>query len=152
VTPALSESERARFHSKVDQRGPDECWPWMGGRTGDGYGVFHTGGKTHIATRIAVLVAGGEWPGRLHACHRCDNPGCVNPGHLFVATNAGNQRDKAIKGRGAKKLSFETVAEIRRRLETGARQSALAVEFGVSQPCISYIKRRAIWQHVGDAA
>jgi hypothetical protein len=79
-------------------------------------------------------------------CHRCDNPPCCNPDHLFVHTPAGNFRDRDRKGRGVvprtTKLSFEDVLEIRAALDDGATQRAVAARFGISQSQVSNISTR----------
>lgn len=88
-----------RFWANVDKRGPDECWDWKGGRAKrGGYGKLGIGNKTIVASRFSYELHHGP-AGELHVCHRCDNPPCCNPAHLFLGTIADNMRDKAAKGR-----------------------------------------------------
>jgi hypothetical protein len=93
------------FWSKVDKRGSDECWPWTGYHNHRGYARFSRrdkGGpsKGHPAGRMAwVLTYGKPFPAGRFACHRCDNPGCVNPAHIFPGTPLDNMRDMVAKGR-----------------------------------------------------
>lgn len=91
-----------RFWAKVDKRGPDECWPWLGG-TSDGYGVIGVGRRAEgvkRATHIAwTLEHGVPLPDGMDALHKCDNPPCVNPKHLFPGTQADNVKDMLAKGR-----------------------------------------------------
>ncbi len=100
--PPLDERAKTRFWSFVDKRGPDECWPWIGftthyNRGGMRFGRYKPGNIA--APRIAWAVANGNDPGDLLVCHTCDNPNCVNPGHLWLGTNADNTRDMFAKGR-----------------------------------------------------
>jgi len=89
-----------RFWSKVDQRGPDECWPWLATTDRRGYGVFYYEGRNQRATRIAWSLENGEpFPSDKDACHRCDNPGCVNPTHIWPGTPSENLKDDLAKGR-----------------------------------------------------
>ena len=88
-----------RFWSKVDQRGPDECWNWKASTT-NGYGVFWTGSKSVGAHRYAyVYKTGRPISSNTLICHHCDNPACCNPNHLFEGTAKDNFDDMVSKGR-----------------------------------------------------
>jgi hypothetical protein len=89
-----------RFWSKVDCGDPGECWEWTGSKTRAGYGRFWVGRKGTFATRISFeLSTGTQIPEELFVLHRCDNPSCVNPSHLFLGTASDNQQDSVSKGR-----------------------------------------------------
>lgn len=90
----------AEFWSQVKQGAPDECWEWQGRRNDDGYGQIRLG-NTYRAHRIAYKLAYGSIPDSLWVLHRCDNPPCCNPAHLFLGTVLDNNRDAAAKGRRA---------------------------------------------------
>lgn len=80
------------------------CWLWMGERQGLGYGVFRleSDGTRHRVTRIVWALTQGEIDDSLFACHKCDNPGCVNPDHIFLGTAKDNIADAVKKGRNYK--------------------------------------------------
>lgn len=99
-------SIRRRFNARLPplhQRTPDGCWEWMGARTPLGYGQLSAGhGRPPLyAHRIAYELRHGPIPSRRFICHRCDNPPCVNPAHLFLGDARANHADMTAKGRGS---------------------------------------------------
>jgi hypothetical protein len=95
-------SAEVRFWRNVDKRCAEECWPWMGPTDVDGYGIFKVDRRRKRAHRVAFEMHTGSIDASLLVCHRCDNPCCCNPIHLFQGTNADNVRDRHAKGRDAK--------------------------------------------------
>lgn len=99
-----------RFWARVDRKGPDECWPWTGSNNGaEGRGKVHMGykGDYKLKKRIQAYayvvswqIANGAVPTEMCVCHKCDNPRCVNPAHLFLAKQVDNIQDMMAKGRG----------------------------------------------------
>lgn len=158
----LSEKDIARFWSKVDVKGPDECWEWRGTMGNNGYGQFSVGprstNKTMKPSRLSWMINKGAIPEGILVCHKCDNRPCVNPNHLFLGTNLENTRDKMKKGRYGQvvrrrgenhpsaKLKEVDVLEIRKLLKEGASQLEISRKFKVLQATISSIKRRKIWK------
>lgn len=147
------------FWARVDKNGPispklgTHCWIWTGGlvshRPLHDYGRLGYRGKRWYAHRLAFYLTYGEIPEGKDVCHKCDNTQCCNPEHLWADDAGGNIRDMWSKGRGIarhgsehpkSKLTEAQVAEIRERYAAGERnKSALAREFGVSEPAIYFI-------------
>lgn len=140
------------FWDKVQTGGWDECWLWLGAKNKDGYGNVWVDGKCMLAHRAVwerEKFAIGEG---LYVLHRCDNPSCVNPNHLFLGTQKDNVRDCAEKGRRNQarygprimKLSLEERAEIQRlRRETDMTQKQIGEMFGVRPQTVSYWEKQA---------
>lgn len=134
------------------------CWPWMGSKNANGYGHFSVGGRANnrrvSAHRFAYWLAHGQIePGEV-VCHSCDNPGCVNPAHLFAGTQAQNLADMTAKGRRSRfalrgesaptcKVSDADAKRIATRIASGEKPAALAREFGVNRVSIYKIVKRA---------
>ncbi len=159
-----------RFFAKIDKEGPipsccpelGACWLWKGGKNKKGYGGVGTvDGKKMATHRVAYILAFGEVPEGLHVLHHCDNPTCVNPGHLFLGTNLDNTLDRIKKGRttalpyerrlrGEKcswsKMTGELAASIRQRVADGERQSSVAGSLGLSRSLICNVVNMKAWR------
>lgn len=79
----------------------DGCWNWTG-KLVKGYGSFRLKGVSGRANRVSWFLAHGNLPKELHVLHKCDNPKCVRPDHLFLGTHLDNMRDMVEKNRGPK--------------------------------------------------
>lgn len=102
IGKALRIPLKDRFWLKVDRRGPDECWRWLAAKDPRGYGRVGTDpGAIALSHRVAYALTHGELPNDKFVCHRCDNPPCCNPGHLFLGTCLDNNRDMYAKGRNS---------------------------------------------------
>ncbi len=151
-----------QFWRRVDRRGEDECWLWTGYVHRSGYGWFERWGDRVPATHAALRFADGvDVPSGMVVCHRCDNPGCVNPAHLWIGTHTDNMQDMIAKGRGGgkggrdaargedhgmAKLSQAEVDDIRAlHAGGGVTQAALSRQFGVSRAQIQRILSGARW-------
>lgn len=146
-----------RFWAKVKKSGPDDCWIWTGCTSPQGYGMFSVNNKARLASRIAWELTNGPIKDGLNALHKCDNPPCCNPNHLFLGTRTDNHIDSVNKGRavvdkGSKcitaKLNEWDVEQIRIDRMKGCGLRELSEVWEVSQTTISRICHRKIWKHV----
>lgn len=102
----ITQKDIDRFWGHVDKTSSttfynnERCWEWTARRMPRGYGVTYMGGKTELAHRVAWTIANGEIHDGLFVLHRCDNPPCCNPSHLFLGTDQDNVDDMMRKGRG----------------------------------------------------
>lgn len=163
--PAPKPAEE-RFWDKVAIGEPDACWEWQGAVQPSGYGFMHGGiGRPRwvLAHRLSWEMHNGPIPEGLAVLHRCDNPPCVNPAHLWLGTRADNNRDRGEKGRGREarqrgaantnaKLTEDDVRQIIAALQELPRrsQTEIAQQFGIKQPQVSRIMLRQNWAHLWD--
>lgn len=170
----------ARFWSKVAVKRDGVCWEWQAVKTPAGYGTFYVpsanGPQAHGAHRFAFETASGETiPSGMFVCHRCDNPGCVNPAHLFLGSQKDNMGDAWRKGRlpappvmrgeenpqkknphqtakGSRTASaFLTEAQVLSILQkraAGASITELMAEYGASKSTVGFIVTGKTWKHV----
>ena len=138
-----------RFWEKVNVCSPDDCWEWKAFRSEWGYGLLNVNGHPESAHRISYELHFGCIPDGMFVCHKCDNPPCVNPSHLWLGTHQDNTDDRTQKSRQpvgenhpSAKLTDIQVIEIRERYAQGEFQRDLAIEYGVAQSNISQIVNR----------
>jgi hypothetical protein len=132
----------------------DGCWEWAGGRMPKGYGIFAHDGRQGYAHRASYKMHHGPIPPGMSVLHRCDNPACVRPNHLFLGTRGDNNRDCMTKGRnafgekcGRSKLTAEQVLSIRK---DSRACRAVAADYGVNAQSIWNIRNRITWKHLPD--
>lgn len=150
------------FWEKVEQRGQDDCWPWLGPVDKDGYGLWHKFPNERRSNRIAWTIENGSVPKGHFVLHTCDNPPCCNPAHLWLGTAKDNTHDSIRKGRfsmpprmvgeanpGGGKLTETDVREIRRLYATRRfTLKQLGAMFKVTFAMISQIINCRSWSHV----
>lgn len=141
------------FWSRVAKT--DGCWEWTAGRIPSGYGSSYYQKQRQPAHRVAWQLTNGPIPLGMFVCHRCDNPPCVRPDHLFLGTPADNSADRDRKGRAnppmGERLSNLTVLDvlsIREMHGLGATVIELGRGFGLSPAAIRHIVRYRTWRHV----
>ena len=147
-----------RFWSRV--RKGEGCWLWRGGG-GHSYGRLAADEGGHdgplvYAHRLAYKLHHGSIPDDLFVLHRCDNPRCVNPAHLFLGTVNDNHDDMVAKGRNRKgeqcsyaKLTEDDVVELRLRRAAGESLESLSAAFNVATGTAYDACHRRTWKHVG---
>jgi len=154
----IGELRIMRFWSKVDIRGPDECWEWQGSKNPNSYGKFKIASYTLVtASRMALICDKRIEPVGLHVLHHCDNPPCCNPHHLYFGTPAQNMADKLRRGRahsgdqsgannGAAKLTEAQVELIVGRLKDGWTNTRIASDLPVTHSMVSLIRLGKMWR------
>lgn len=153
-----------RFWKKVQKT--DGCWLWTGSchTSKLPYGVIGVKRTCKLAHRVSYELAYGSIPDGMNVLHRCDNPKCVRPDHLFLGTQSENARDMTTKGRRRggidtsdqlgernkhSKLTGEQVRAIRQRYAQGDVYLAqLASEYNICVPHVSDIVNRKKWGHI----
>jgi hypothetical protein len=158
----------SRFWSKVDKSHGDGCWLWVAGKFRNGYGAFNASkknppkDKTRYAHRVSWIRANGPIPLGYVVCHKCDNPACVNPDHLFIGTQAENLSDMRRKGRGSEvglltsesaageknpraKLKTSDVVQIKKMLCDGETPTRVAEIMGIPRTRVYDISHGRCW-------
>lgn len=150
----------ARFWSHVDITDFLDCWLWTGCTRSMKRGFINWHGRREYSHRVAYLLTYGEIPEGMCVCHKCDNPQCVNPNHLFLGTKADNTHDMLRKGRQGgnsvckgeahhnSKLTDSDVKEIRRLAKCGVRHTDIGRQFGVTKQNVAWIVTRKGWKHI----
>jgi hypothetical protein len=141
---------KERFEEKFQRRGEENCWEWLAGKWPSGYGAFSISNRNHISSRVSYQLYVGDIPKGMHVLHKCDNPGCVNPKHLFLGTPLDNALDRNRKGRqaygqrnGNSKLTDTEILEI--MMDEESLHKDLAKKYGVSRTVITRIKGKKLW-------
>lgn len=134
-----------RYWENVDKKDENSCWEWKGSKTPAGYGNIYYDGKLRYAHRLALEFVGKKGKNKF-ACHKCDNPSCVNPNHLYFGSAYDNNRDTVRRNRNSKgqkhynaKLSDQDVKDIRTMFFLGVRQCDIGKKYNVHQSYISDI-------------
>lgn len=157
----MKRSVEDRFWAKVEIKGEDDCWNWTASKEILwGYGQFRFRSRTQKSHRVSWVLVYGEIPENQCVLHKCDNPACVNPNHLFLGTHQDNVKDRDAKGRqshsmGRKgiehnqhKLCNEDVICIRVLYQAGIVQREIAKMYNVHVMTINNIVHRKLWKHI----
>jgi len=154
----IGELRMMRFWSKVDVRGPDECWEWQASINSSGYGRFKIASYQMVsANRVALISHTQKEPDGMSALHHCDNRKCCNPHHLYFGTHEDNMRDKVERGRcrtgdqagannGASKLNDDQLALVVRRLKAGWNNKKIAADLPIGHAMVSKIRTGVMWR------
>ena len=143
-----------RFWARVDKSG--DCWVWTAYTSVCGYGQCYLNNKTWLAHRASWVIHNGPIPDGLCVLHKCDNPPCVNPDHLYVGTKKDNTRDMIARNRGPSRVGAingnaklcDLDIWLIRELAPKFTRTAIAQWFGVTRVQISTIALRKQWTHL----
>jgi hypothetical protein len=150
-----------RFWQYVNKT--DSCWLWTGATRDFGYGVINMGGahgKAECSHRLSWIIHNGDIPSGMCICHKCDNPLCVNPNHLFLGTRSDNNKDMQSKGRydkikrpkgekhGRSKLTNEQVFSLRQDRKSGMVYRELSQKYNISIASAQRIAIGKDWKHI----
>mgnify|MGYP001607602161 CR=1 FL=1 len=166
----------ATFYARAKRDGPTSphadgaCWVWTGALDKKGYGTSNVHGESERAHRASWIWTNGSIPDGACVLHKCDNPPCVNPAHLFLGTHADNNKDRAAKGRSFKgynrpkppprspprgedawhaKLTEAQVREVRVLLAEGRlSMRAIGRTYGIAHESVRKIAKGLSWKHV----
>lgn len=144
------------FWSFVKKKaGKDSCWEWQGFKNPWNYGIFSFLGKQFLAHRVSYAIVTGEVRPGFQVCHRCDNPPCVRPSHLFQGTAYDNCQDAKMKGRtnAPRGENHNSVVLDEKKVIAihGARltYSQIMKKYGISKGCVMKIRTGRTWKHLG---
>jgi hypothetical protein len=165
ITDEIRADLRRRLMVKVTQR-TTGCWEWTAARDSKGYGrtYFHPLRKYFAAHRAMWIAEYGPIRPGLLVCHRCDNPPCINPEHLFLGTPADNTKDMMQKGRHRKRAYYPKGSDhamakldevgVRKLYELHRRgivRKEIALIMGVSPSTVKAIVTGRLWTHLKPA-
>ena len=163
----LDDPRTEKLTKYTDRSG--DCWIWQRAKQKTGYGVICFGKVIMAAHRVSYEVAHGPIPPGMFICHKCDNPSCVRPDHLFAGTPADNVHDMVKKGRTnnkhnmslrknhmvaygvdnpSAKINPDIVREIRARVANGEVQRRIAESYGIDSCSVIDIIKGRTWRHV----
>lgn len=130
------------------------CWEWKGAKSVKGYGRITFENATWAVHRLMAHMQIGDVKKDTVVCHRCDNPSCVNPEHLFIGTQKENVADRDSKGRrnqaygerqGSAKLTAAQVTAIRLDMR---KHSEIAKTYGITRAHVGNLKANRAWRHI----
>lgn len=144
--------QKFRLYAILDEN--TQCWEWGGKVTKQGYGIMKINKKYVTMHRYSYQTYIGEIPKGMLICHRCDNPKCVNPFHLFLGTHADNAQDRVLKNRSNHPVGERCAKAVLKEVEvleiakSDLSITDLSEKYAVSKTTIRSIKHKKSWKHL----
>lgn len=155
IDPEHIEDLQARLAKRSQPDTVTGCIEWTGALMHRGYGHINWRGKVYRTHRLSYAAVNGDIPGGMFICHKCDNPKCLNPEHLFLGTCADNHADMVRKKRSTigtrnpmAKINIATVQAIRIWGRTGMLHKKIAAKFGITREAVGLVLRGERWNSV----
>jgi hypothetical protein len=169
--PFIAKQDKERFWARVQVGKPNECWNWQAGKNPNNYGLISLGmgirscrSHSFLAHRVAYYLSTGVDPDTLCVLHKCDNPPCCNPRHLFLGTRADNCQDMYTKGRNFihpnsrdqeqrpkrkyPKYTADTVRKVRHMYNEGLSSIRISKLLNMAPTTVFNMVHRITWKYL----
>jgi hypothetical protein len=151
---------KKKFCERVNKNTGSECWEWVGSISSNGYGKYLFEGKFYLAHRLSYMLLISDIPKNKLVLHKCDNPKCVNPKHLYVGTQKDNMQDKVRRGRmpcmsgensPSSKLTWKKIEQAKKLSHEGSSLRSIGKMFNVHHWTIGLALKGKTWRSKNES-